>query len=140
MTHIKARKAITFWARPRWLSPAILAYACFLLIWLSLEDRQVGIAIALGIGGTILAIWHYACQAWLPWLRPYLPLLLGLSAGAGCALWAAALMFFKNALHAHLYPDYPPVIILETIGRAPIYMLAGALCGVAWLAWQRTKK
>jgi hypothetical protein len=50
-------------------------------------------------------------------------------------------MFFKNARHSHLYPDYPPEQLLAMLGRAPIWMLAGAFLGLSlglgWLALRR---
>jgi hypothetical protein len=62
--------------------------------------------------------------------------LLGAALGLAAALTAATLMFFKNALHAHVFLDYPPALIGAMLARGPVWLLAGALLGLgAALGW-----
>jgi hypothetical protein len=61
---------------------------------------------------------------------------LGAAVGLGASIATAALMFFKDARHAHLYPDYPAEQMGAVLQRAPGWALAGALFGLALsLAW-----
>jgi hypothetical protein len=39
-------------------------------------------------------------------------------------------MLFKDARHAHLYPDYPPPILGAMLARLPAWSLAGGLATV----------
>jgi len=39
-------------------------------------------------------------------------------------------MFFKNALHAHAFWDYPPPMVVAMLTRAPSWTLAGGLAGL----------
>jgi hypothetical protein len=39
-------------------------------------------------------------------------------------------MLFKDARHAHLYPDYPPALLGAMLARLPAWSLAGALAVV----------
>jgi hypothetical protein len=61
--------------------------------------------------------------------------LFGALLGAGTSVAAVGLMFFKNALHAHIFLDFPPALLLALLSRAPGWALAGALggCGVVLL-------
>lgn len=63
---------------------------------------------------------------------------LGAATGVGAALLTAFLMFFKNASHAHLYPDYPVEIIAAILQRTPAWALAGVLAALGgvliWIA------
>jgi hypothetical protein len=69
-----------------------------------------------------------------------LGLLLGAADGLGTSVATAVLMFFKNARHAHVFPDYPAGMIIAVLERAPLWAAAGALAGLsiglAWLALQ----
>jgi hypothetical protein len=66
--------------------------------------------------------------------------LLGGIVGLGGALSSAGFMFFKNALHAHAFWDYPPGMVGAMLSRAPSWALAGALAGLGmgclWLWYQ----
>ncbi len=63
--------------------------------------------------------------------------LFGALLGAGTSVAAVGLMFFKNALHAHVFLDFPPALLLALLSRAPGWALAGALggAGVVLLRW-----
>jgi hypothetical protein len=40
-------------------------------------------------------------------------------------------MLFKTGWHGHGFPDYPPPMMLAMLERLPVWMLAGALIGLA---------
>lgn len=118
------------------LAPVV--YAASLLFWLSLEESSALVPALLGWCGAALMAWRgwQAKPRSMERLRPALwAALLGLGAGAGAALIAAALMFFKTAWHNHPYPDYPPLMMLAMLERLPAWALAGGLLGLAghWL-------
>jgi hypothetical protein len=53
----------------------------------------------------------------------------------------ALLMLIKDGLHAHLFPDYPFGMIVDILGRAPLWALAGILAGIGLLlAWWAIKQ
>ncbi len=53
----------------------------------------------------------------------------GVWSGAASNLCTVLLMVFKDARHAHLYPDYPPALLAAMLARLPAWALAGALAG-----------
>ncbi len=67
--------------------------------------------------------------------------LLSARVGVGSSLVCAGLMFFKNALHAHLFLDYPLLMLLAMLQRGPAWAAAGALLGLStallWAALRR---
>jgi hypothetical protein len=118
-----------------------LAYGGGLMLWLSLEENSVAAAAALGLGLAALMLVLTTADK-LGGRRiaahavPLAGALLGAAIGLGAAVASAGLMFFKNALHAHVFPDYPPGLIGALLGRGPAWTLAGALLGLgAGLAW-----
>ncbi len=121
-----------------------VVYGLLLFVWLSPEDSVVWLVAVLGMGLSALML------TWLVQRRlggstipaAYVPTaggLLGTICGLGGTLGAAGLMFFKNALHAHVFWDYPPALVAAMFTRAPVWALAGGLVGVGlsllWL-WQ----
>lgn len=112
----------------------LLTFACgaAILIWLSLEDHDVSapvlaaLALTAVVAANLLTKWPLA-RLKRPAARFLGGLLAGASMGAGTALAAAFLMLFKTGLHSHAAPDYPLNLLLDTLGRAPIWALAGAL-------------
>jgi hypothetical protein len=120
-----------------------LVYGGIIFLWFSVEDNAVWPVAALGaglsalivslttmdkIGGSIVA-------------ARFIPLLMALMGGViglGASVTVVALMFFKNALHAHIFPDFPPALMLAMLQRAPAWAAAGALLGcglgLAWIA------
>ena len=118
-----------------------LAYGGGLLLWLSLEEDSVAAAALLGLGLAALMLVlttadKLAGRRIAARAVPLAGALLGAVVGLGAAVAAAGLMFFKNALHAHVFPDYPPGLIGATLQRGPAWTLAGALLGLgAGLAW-----
>ena len=53
----------------------------------------------------------------------------GATIGALASVTTPLLMLFKDLRHAHVFPDYPPGMILATLERMPAWALAGALAG-----------
>jgi hypothetical protein len=122
---------------PRRLTLITILYGMVTFVWLSPDDEG-WFVIGLGVGLACLAAAHgvhgvlrlsgQTLPAWL-WLPGWA--LLGGGVGAGSALATAALMLLKTGLHNHVYPDYPLLVILGILARAPAWGLAGALVGVA---------
>ncbi len=123
-----------------------MAYGLLLFIWLTPEDNTVWPVALSGLGLALLSI------IWLIQRRlggsvfpaRYVLIsgaLLGGIVGLGGALSSAGLMFFKNALHAHVFWDFPPGMVVAMLIRAPSWALAGALSGLGigclWL-WRRS--
>jgi hypothetical protein len=124
----------------------IIGYGLVLFIWFTPEDNHVWPATVLGLGmAALLVIWNVLSKLGgkiVP--RQYVVLgavLLGVMVGAGTSVATAGLMFFKNALHAHLFVDYPTPLLLAVLERAPAWGLAGGLAGLgAALAWLSLKQ
>ncbi len=124
-----------------------LGIGAALLLWLSVEDNHVWPAALLGAALAVLLVTLNLLQHLggrdLParWVVPGGGL-LGMLAGLAASVVTAGLMLFKNALHAHLFPDYPPGLLLAILERAPVWALAGGLTGLGlafgWRWWQTT--
>jgi hypothetical protein len=124
----------------RW---AALVYAGSVLVWLNLEDTRMWPVALLGWGGALLLAARMTTRhiggAVLNRSRALLAMaVLGAGVGLGSSLICAGLMFFKNALHAHLFLDFPPLMLLAMIQRGPGWAAAGALLGASvallWMA------
>jgi hypothetical protein len=122
-----------------------LAYGLLLFVWLSPEDNSVWPVATLGVGLAILSLVWFIRRRLGGSAFPahYVPIgaaLLGGIAGLGGALSSAGLMFFKNALHAHAFWDYPPAMVVAMLSRAPSWAVAGGLAGVGigflWVWWR----
>ncbi len=122
-----------------------MGYGLLLFIWLSPEDNAVWPVALIGLGLALVSL------IWLIRRRlggstfpaQYVPIsgaLLGGIVGLGGALSSAGLMFFKNALHAHVFWDFPPGMVVAMLTRAPSWALAGGLAGLGmgclWV-WRR---
>jgi hypothetical protein len=123
-----------------------VGYGLLIFAWLSPEENQVWPVALLGCGLSLLGLILLVMSKLGGRTAPpayVLPgaILFGLVAGFGASIATAGLMFFKDALHAHLFPDFPPLMMLAILQRAPIWTLAGGLAGVgfalAWLAYPR---
>ncbi|MCY3834403.1 MAG: hypothetical protein OXG85_15430 [Chloroflexi bacterium] len=104
------------------------------LIWSSLEDSDAVLVTTLGtLSATTATIAIFS----LPSMRERLPrgdlrtraAIRGALIGALAAITTALLMLFKDLRHAHIFPDYPPGMMLETLEKLPIWALAGGLAG-----------
>ncbi len=126
--------------RARWVA---IGYGIVLFLWLEPEDDAVWPAALLGAGLSALLVvfWVLGRFGGKTVSRRTVvsgALALGAVGGFGAAIMTTVLMFFKNARHAHLYPDYPPEQMGAMLQRGPVWALAGALFGLglalAWLA------
>jgi hypothetical protein len=111
-----------------------LVYGLLLFVWLTPEDNTVWPVALLGIGLALLSVVWFVRRRLGGSAFParYVPIsaaLLGGIVGLGGALSSAGFMFFKNALHAHAFWDYPPAIVGAMLSRAPSWAVAGALAG-----------
>lgn len=107
-----------------------------LFFWLGKEDNHVLGVITLGLILAGTSVW------WLIFLRRrsdiaasgklsvQLGILAGICVGALSSFFAALLMLLKDLRHAHIFPDYPPELIIATLERLPPWSLAGGLIGL----------
>lgn len=130
--------------KARWLA---VGYGLLVFLWLGPEDNHPLPAALLGASGALLGVilWIGPRLASRDVSAPYVLLLgavTGAISGVGASLMTAVLMLFKNARHAHLFPDYPPGQIGAVLARAPAWGTAGALIGLGlvltWLALHKT--
>lgn len=119
----------------------IIGYGLLLFLWFTPEDNQVWPVTLLGLGmaallvlsnvmnkldGKVISIRYLIAGA----------VVLGVLIGASTSVTSAGLMFFKNALHPHLFVDFPTPLLPAMLERAPAWGLAGGLVGLgAALAW-----
>lgn len=106
-----------------------------ILFWMSLEDHSASSAAILGTGLAVLLGLQFLLRQYGGQLLPggwllLVGFLVGGLLGAASALSTALLMFFKTAWHAHLYPDFPPQMMLAMLGRIPAWGIAGGLAGL----------
>jgi hypothetical protein len=124
-----------------WLRWFAIVYGLVVFFWLSLEDITIWPAVGLGVGlSTLISVSLITSKmggCTVPKRRlPLLLLGLGALTGAGSSVAAVTLMFFKNARHAHVFPDFPAGLMLDVLVRAPIWGLAGGLIGLSLgLVW-----
>ncbi len=120
-----------------------VGYGLLILIWMSLEDNAVLSVTLLGAGLALLVSGLFLLsRAGGRAVPPYyvLPAMiaLGILVGLGTSAATAGLMFFKNAMHAHVFLDFPPGLMLAILERASAWALAGGLTGLGgaftWLA------
>ncbi len=125
------------------MNPALRlqAVGCGLLVlfWLAPEDTSVLPAALLGIASSFtLLLTQVASKLGGTQVSGAALLagcvLFGMGVGAGAAVGTALLMFFKNALHAHTFLDFPPEVIVAMLARTPVWALAGALIGLGGAA------
>lgn len=104
-----------------------LGYGVALWLWFSVEDNAVWPAVIFGLLVTlILLAFTFFDKLKDVWV---LPALAGL-AGMGTAVATAALMFFKNAMHAHVFWDFPPGLMIAILQRAFAWAAVGGLAGL----------
>jgi hypothetical protein len=119
----------------------VMGYGAALFLWMSVEDNAVWPVTLYGVGLAALIVnltlsdkigGKFILPRWLPLAGALWGGLNGLSAN----LAVTGLMFFKNAIHAHFFLDYPPALMLAMMGRAPGWTAAGSLIGIGLaLAW-----
>jgi hypothetical protein len=120
-----------------------VGYGLLIFSWLSPEENQVWPVVLLGSGlallGVVLTVMNKLGGRTIP-VSYILPgaAILGVITGLGASITTTGLMFFKDALHAHLFPDFPPLMMLAILQRSPVWAVAGGLAGAGvaflWLA------
>ena len=120
-----------------------IGYGILIFLWLSPEDQAVWPTVLLGAGlaGLVILLWllgRYGGRHLPARYVPAVTTVVGAGIGLGTSLATVALMFFKDARHAHPFPDHPPGLLLAILERGPVWALAGGLTGLAlgliWLA------
>ena len=104
------------------------------LLWSSMEDND---AVAVSLLGALLATAASSTLLNSPPFRasfcrlslPKRMALTGAIIGGLASVTTPLLMLFKDLRHAHIFPDYPPEMMLATMERMPIWALAGGLAG-----------
>lgn len=128
------------------LRAVIIGCGFLVFIWLSPEDNHTIPVIGVGLVLTLVLTLRWVLRNLGGKSFPirYLPLvglIIGAVVGLGTSVTTAGLMFFKNALHAHIFLDFPPNMMLAILGRAPFWATAGALgglgIGILCLAWSK---
>lgn len=110
----------------------IIVTGITLLIWSGLEDNQV---IAVVILGWVLAIFatlsfiqsRFGGQSMQSNTLLKLSPILGAIIGASASLITMLLMLFKDVRHGHVFPDYPPQLMIAIIERLPVWAIGGGL-------------
>lgn len=106
-----------------------------ILFWSGIEDKDVITVTALGWLLSVLAV-MFSLMSHLGGRTLGAAALLKLAALAGSAVAALSsamtvlLMLFKDLRHGHVYPDYPPPLMLGILERLPLWSLAGGLAGL----------
>jgi hypothetical protein len=130
--------------RARWLA---IGYGVLLFLWLAPEDNSILPVTLLGGGLSALAVvlWMLGKLGGRAIPARYAVLgavLLGIGIGLGASVATFSLMLLKDAQHSHIYPDFPPALMLAILARAPAWAAAGGLAGfgaaLAWLGLRRT--
>ncbi len=118
-----------------------MGYGLALFLWMSVEDNAVWPVTLHGLGLAALIV-NLALLDKMggkfipPRYLPFAGALWGALIGLGASLAVTGLMFFKNAVHAHFFLDYPPELMLAILRRAPAWTIAGSLAGIGLaLAW-----
>lgn len=110
----------------------IIVAGITLLIWSGLEDNQVGGVVVLG---WILAVFvivlfiqsRFGGKSISTTVLLRISPLLGATIGASASLITVMLMIFKDIRHGHVFPDYPPQLMLAILERLPIWAISGGL-------------
>ncbi|MCY4539737.1 MAG: hypothetical protein OXE52_16095 [Chloroflexi bacterium] len=107
-----------------------------LFFWLGKEDNDVLAVTTLGLILSGTSVWWLIFRRRRPGFTAsgqfyaHLGLLGGICVGALASFFAALLMLMKDVRHGHVYPDYPPELIIATLERLPPWSLAGGLIGL----------
>lgn len=123
-----------------------IVYGMVAFFWLSVEDNNTWVVTLFGLALAVLLTTRTVFQHFSGkiigshYIFPGF-FLVGMLMGLGTSIATIGLMFIKNALHSHLFPDYPLAHMLAILERAPIWGLAGGFLGLslsfAWLALRR---
>lgn len=121
--------------RTLWLRWNMIACATAIFIWSTPEEDRPVFPALLGAWLAISLLWRWLLGRYsgrsLQGIRLVSSAaLFGAVSGSLSSLCAVLLMLFKDARHAHLFPDYPPAILGAMLARLPAWSLAGALAAV----------
>jgi len=122
----------TYSRQMRWL---IIGYGILVFLWLGPEDNHVWpvVFISMGAAALILTQWLLRRFGGQDISETYiLPMgmTIGGIIGLATAVITALLMLFKNARHAHVFPDFPPGLMGAVLERAPVWTIAGSIFGL----------
>ena len=120
----------------RWQRLTTISGGLAVFLWLRLEDHGVVSALIMGLVVAVLIVINGLWPRMVGRSRkPREVIVLAAACGAGLglmtALASAVLMLLKNGSHGHINPDYPAGLMLDTLARAPVWALAGALLAIA---------
>lgn len=104
------------------------------LLWSGMEDNDARLVTLLGAllaAGACMTLVNSRCfPARLQSLSAVKRAALsGALSGALASVATPLLMLFKDLRHAHVFPDYPPGMMLATLERMPVWALAVGLAG-----------
>jgi len=110
----------------------IITLGIIILVWSGLEDNQVWGVVLLGWILAIVSVAHFMMsrfgnRAYQATTLIKLSPLIGGSIGASASVIIALLMLFKVIRHSHVFPDYPPEVILAILERLPVWALSSGL-------------
>ncbi len=105
------------------------------LLWSGLEDKDAVVVSLLGAllatAASLMLLDSQRFRATFCRLsQPKRMAVAGAFIGALASVTTSLLMLFKNLRHAHIFPDYPPQMMLATLERMPFWALAGGLAGI----------
>jgi hypothetical protein len=126
------------WTIPRrtlWLRWNMIACAVAIFVWSTPEEDRLVFPALLGAWLAVSLLWRWLISRYSGHTLQGIRLvssaaLFGAASGALSSVGAVLLMLFKDARHAHLYPDYPPPILGAMLARLPAWSLAGTLAAV----------
>lgn len=128
--------------RPLWLRWALILVGAGVFFWSGLEDDRLWLVVMLGVLSCGIALAHWLTGAvggrvlrgrmiWAAWAS------FGGLTGGGGIFASVLLLAFKDARHAHPFPDSPPDLLAALLVRMPVWGLSGALIGVGiYLVWR----
>ncbi|KAB2905056.1 MAG: hypothetical protein F9K27_06075 [Anaerolineae bacterium] len=113
---------------------AMIGYGAVLMLWLSVENTNLVVVSVLGAGLSamllrLMVLRLYGGKTFSLWAPGMF--FFGLLVGFGAVWCTVGLMVFKNAWHAHAYPDFPATIVTGITQRWLSWSLAGGLLGGA---------
>ena len=106
-----------------------------ILLWSGLEDNDANSVSILGVllaasVTTMLMTSRLVGEALRKVGVTERSVVAGLLIGALSGLTTPLLMLFKDVRHAHVFPDYPPQMMLAMLDRLPFWTIAGGLIGI----------
>jgi len=110
----------------------MVALGIVILVWSGVEDHDVITVTALGLLLSLATVTFYMMSRFggRTLGLPQLAFSFGAAVGAFSSVMTVLLMLFKDLRHGHIYPDYPPQLMLAILERLPLWTLAGGLAGL----------